>query len=393
MTVFEELVEAGQSAKQREAFRRLGRLVSARQVEPDGRLPSERALAQRLGISRPTLRQMMDLMRRRKLLRKTPNGRGWLLDLQTVCQETTPRTIAVASCARSDDPLSPEEIGGSQTLRFHQGVLTALREGGAHMLRLHADNLAGVTATWLQACGVLGIVVELGVCPESPLVPLIEAAAARGIAVAICGECGWLPSCDQVFSDHAAGAELLVNWLVEEKGCRRLLRLGGGTAGSQWRERRDAGCRAAIAAHGLEPVAPLVAVNVFRRTASTTAVDAQLDEDACRLSGHLAPYLTGDHPIDAILTDTDQHAFTVARALRRFHLEPNRDVVVVGYDNYAPYIEEHRLSDWLPAATVEKNDEQIGTTLVELCQQRCDTAAGHPPQRVTVAPSLVVYDT
>jgi GntR family transcriptional regulator len=66
-----------------EAYRKVSDLLRRRSLPPGSRLPGERELAARIGVSRSTLRKALDLLEEKGLLDRSPK-RGWFVPPQVV---------------------------------------------------------------------------------------------------------------------------------------------------------------------------------------------------------------------------------------------------------------------------------------------------------------------
>src|SRR6201995_6039585 len=70
--------DAGGAIAVAEAYRKLSDLLRRSSFPPGSRLPGERELATRVGVSRSTLRKALDLLEDRGLLDRSPK-RGWFV--------------------------------------------------------------------------------------------------------------------------------------------------------------------------------------------------------------------------------------------------------------------------------------------------------------------------
>ena len=70
--------DAGSAVAVAEAYRKLSDLLRRSSFPPGSRLPGERELATRVGVSRSTLRKALDLLEDRGLLDRSPK-RGWFV--------------------------------------------------------------------------------------------------------------------------------------------------------------------------------------------------------------------------------------------------------------------------------------------------------------------------
>jgi DNA-binding LacI/PurR family transcriptional regulator len=81
-----------------------------------------------------------------------------------------------------------------------------------------------------------------------------------------------------------------------------------------------------------------------------------------------------------------------AAACRALGLEPNRDIVLTGYDNYWAGSEEARFEPATPMATVDKRNLKMGEELVRLWWERNQGQLPPEPQTRRIQPELVVVD-
>jgi GntR family transcriptional regulator len=75
--------DAGSGFAVTEAYRKLSELLRRRTFSPGSRLPGERELAARIGVSRSTLRKALDLLEDEGQLDRSPQ-RGWFVPPQVV---------------------------------------------------------------------------------------------------------------------------------------------------------------------------------------------------------------------------------------------------------------------------------------------------------------------
>jgi DNA-binding LacI/PurR family transcriptional regulator len=109
------------------------------------------------------------------------------------------------------------------------------------------------------------------------------------------------------------------------------------------------------------------------------------------MAGHLAPYLTGDESIDALIAVTDGEVYVLAAACRLLGKEPNKDVLLVGYDHYWEDAAEREMESVVPVATIDKRNPELGAALVQLLSERIESQSPHnAPHCRTLAPHLVV---
>jgi len=197
-------------------------------------------------------------------------------------------------------------------------------------------------------------------------------------------DCSYLPSPDFMVMqhDHAAGAQQLTEWLLA-RGKRRILQVA--TATQPWMMARREGHLRAMNAAGITAL-PLVELKTNVSAHDETSF-LDKSRSAC---GQLAEYLVGSqHPIDAIMAPSDGEVSHLARACRLCGREPNRDVDLVGYDNYWLDSSERTFEPTIrPLATVEKKNQDIGGMLIG-CLEKAEPPNESAPPDFT-PPTLVV---
>jgi DNA-binding LacI/PurR family transcriptional regulator len=90
---------------------------------------------------------------------------------------------------------------------------------------------------------------------------------------------------------------------------------------------------------------------------------------------------------------SDREVFITAAACRLFGVEPGRDLVIVGYDNYWRRCMERQYEPYIPAATVDKHNEKMGGELVRLLLDRVADRLPPEPQTRVIPPQLVITST
>ena len=274
--------------------------------------------------------------------------------------------------------------------QIHRGVLETAGEGHRHLLTLHPGDLGDVSVAWLRQAGVTGFIAEHNHALPPAARDLVLAVQQAGIRVVAGGDEPWLAAADRAFSDHAAGCEMLCDWLVRERGRRRILRFWHDVHIPWWRRQRNEGYEQVLRRHGLPSLPavylpPPVAGGSFPLTADG------LDAYARGICGHLAEHVTGPNAADAILLDSDGQYWPVARALELLHRSP-ADILVCGYDNYALDRPWGDVAPGLPVATVDKRNRETGQRLVELLLERLAGKLPPEPQVIRLPPELVVLE-
>ena len=166
--------------------------------------------------------------------------------------------------------------------------------------------------------------------------------------------------------ENKSGARKLVDYLIEERGYKRIAFLPGpdGVEDSYWREM---GYRDSLKAHGIEYDPALVVTGGFDEYQGQVAV-AQL--------------LSRNIPIDAIFAGDDDTAIGALIALKDAGLRVPEDVALVGFDDI-------RLSRYLtpPLTTVRAPIEQAGR---EAVKQLVSLIQAGRAEKLTLLPTELV---
>jgi len=374
---------------QRRTCKALGELLTDEAICPDGRLPSERELSQRLEVSRPTLRLVLRAMEQAGLV-QSMGTRGRIV--QQASEAATATGTAIILAPAPGDGSAPE--GRPQPGWAHHTWLSAVAElhgrgqqalvvnpaqtAPSDLKHLAMDHPTGVIVImlhdWIKRQGQADVLDDL----RSAGVPVVlEALACDG------------PDFDTVDSDQQAGAAMLTRWLLS-RGHRRVLRVWGPPAvemlpNPNWLRARDAGYEQAMTEAGLEP---LEALRVDPVGFSATG-RRRWEQRVRYLAGHLVDVLRGPDAPDALMAISDGPYFALAAACRLLGLEPQKDIAIVGFDNYWQQLPERQWEPTVPLATVDKRNAEIGRKLVSLLLDRGEGSPAREPVHRLIRPELV----
>ena len=106
--------------------------------------------------------------------------------------------------------------------------------------------------------------------------------------------------------------------------------------------------------------------------------------------GYLWEHFSGARSADAILALTDGASYPITAACRLLGKEPNRDVTIVGYDNYWQDSPHRQWEPAGPAATIDKLNLDLGQELMNLLLARAEGKLPAEPQLRLIKPELRV---
>ncbi|MEM6458435.1 MAG: substrate-binding domain-containing protein [Planctomycetota bacterium] len=350
-----------------------------------GLLPSERELSSSAGVSRPTVRLVLEELSQEGRISRI-EGRGWAVS------QAEPKSLMGEAVLLVTELTAGQPSRSGLTAGIVDEISRAASRAALDTLAVDPGRLGKdrIGAFVKQPPGGAIFAVESTSAPAvaEPIRGLREA----GVPVVAYGSSLVPEACDRVVSDHLAGTRSLVQFLAR-RGHRRLLRVWAKvpthTARPYWLDQRDAGFEAGCREAGLEVLPALE----FFQPVTDRLNEAEAFEAKVRLMmGYLYDRLCGDDRPDAIMVNSDGVAFAAARALRELGFDPHTDVPIVGYDNYFRHSPEGAiLPDFQPLATVDKGRRALGQAIVELLADRAaGRIEGSASVTRSVAPELVI---
>lgn len=352
-------------------------------------LPSERALAEKLGVARKTVRRALAMMEEDGLLRAHGGGP------RVITLNTSARGRLMENAVVVLTRITEQSESGSQRTSGREGFIThgamqAVHACGWHGIYLQPSLLTDMDLHDLVAERPRGVIItDMSARTEEAL---IWATALRdaGIPVVIYDGAAVLSDFDRVVSDHEDGYYQLTKWLIGQ-GRRRIMPMWWRSSiAGYWYLARCGGYARAMLEAGLQPLPILDVPNLTR-----TADDLHAWLRVC--TEHFAEYLkgplSGDNPVDALMMDSDGSVPAAAAACRKLGFEPNNDVLIAGYDNYWADVAEYQWEPTAPAVTVDKQNLVLGAELVRLLKERMDGLLPAQAQCRVVRPQLVIPDS
>ena len=349
-----------------------------------GPIPSERALSEQFSVTRGTVRRALQALQEEGLLR-TQNGRTRIVhQWERPRSGALRRSIALLAPLFSDAPTDEHQPGSAEYIG--RGALEGIRKQGKHTISLNAEQLTREEVLELASEGPLGVVItDIARCFGRD-VELATWFREAGVLVSVYGDSPAIATFDRVTSDHESGCYELTRHLIG-KGCQKILNFWSVPADLYWTKARQAGYGKAMQEAGLSAQEP---VQMPRFPESHG--DAAVFEAGVRTTvGYLVKHLIGPDRVDALMLTTDSDYYGVAAACRLCGLEPQRDILLVGYDNNpATKSGNSQFESTRVAATVDKRNEAMGIELVSVLMERAAGQLEDAPQRRAVKPHLIV---
>jgi LacI family transcriptional regulator len=368
-------------------------------------------LVERLSASRGTIRTALQQLTAEGLVVELP-GRGRKSRGRIVAPANRhgaglmARTVGLVTHglgAISDDPI--RYAGGRAELAVGAAATQALHAGGMHVLAISADAFEESEVSHFISDAPFGVIATHPSCSSPRIRPLLERLASRGVRVVTTGHGSGADLentlVDRVLSDHEAGAYELTKWLLA-RGHRRIVEMASGSGEPGWALARTRGYRRAMEEARLKPLARIWANNVdpgfyswVRHSADAPTRRANSEEAresfqrrVRQIAGFVASVALGADRVDAIMGSNDWDASLILAACRLLGLEPNKQIAVVGYDDWVE-TEEREWEPAVPIATVDKRNADVGREAVKLLMDRVEGKLPAVPQIRLVKPRLV----
>ncbi len=350
------------SPSEQEALHRVLQLAQNQNYRVGTRLPAERKLADRLGVSRDAVRGALTHLQEQGIVRAvSPRIRVLNQDLIDEPKSLLSEAIVAVSFTSPDSQTQPNAIAAMMGAS-HFYAQRQFQAAGHPVMTLSpgADQVDRFRrALTDRPAGVL-------VCDDAfdwgagdEFVALARTAGISVVAQAdAMAEMQWQASdAIRLGSDHRAGGRALVTALAA-RGCRRVLtvweRWPRAGRRQHWMVERLAGIEAGCREHGLHLLGPVETL----RHPDPEISEANFRRQVKMTVGSLFDVFAANRP-DAILCASDGMVYDVIAAARK--LAPDHNLLVTGYDNYWAHCPQRQWESGVPAFTVDRRLDRVGT--------------------------------
>ncbi|MEM1011331.1 MAG: GntR family transcriptional regulator [Planctomycetota bacterium] len=342
-------------------------------VEP---LPSERVLAEDFDVSRPTIRAVLGSLEEVGYIR--PHGvRGRRLCLPNdpstdlpIRSETTGRTLLDNTVVLLTEHAAGEDEGTvnpASDRMIEAALLSRVRSLGGNAMALAPSTLTIETLRILVAQRPMAVVGLRDMSGFELSRQARERFVRAGVPLVVYGSDAQADASVRVGSDHQAGCGMLTDWLIE-RGCRRILPVWTGfspdISSRPWIKEREIGYDAVCKRRDVASLTPVHLPLSGTNEAACGQPDA-FDHAVRQIVGFLIDRITGPDAVDALIGTSDHHAVFLSEACRRLGVDPESDIMIVGYDHNLGATFDWQERQFRPAATIDKNNRQIGRVLAE----------------------------
>lgn len=357
-------------------------------LQPGHPLPPERELAARLQVNRATLRSALGQLGEEGLL-SSSGGRS----RRVAAPSREPVRLlqhAVVILTRNPGGAGREHRDSGWLDSLDQGVMDAVRSAGLHFLAFHPSRVGNDEREHLLCERPYGVILTELVHDWPEILELLPELARAGVPIVAYGDEPEFAQLDRVTSGHDAGAFELTSWLLGQ-GLRRIVQVWPEQPSSYWLRGRREGYERAMRNAGVAPLAPVWVPHLKQEESGSPGSAERFEARKRHLAGHLVEHLSGPERVEALMMASDGEIFPASAACRLFGLEPGRDVLLTGYDNYWSDSGERELEPARPAATMDKHNCDMGRAMMDLLQSR---TAGHlapEAQLLVVPPTLITF--
>lgn len=355
-------------------------------------LPSERDIADEFGTSRTVIREILKKLEAEGYIEKVSlRKRRISPDQPTSVFDPASRLVGVIG--HNDSAQAAEERLFISQRRL-RGMFSRLGEFGLSTLSLSLSWSPAMILDLLANHKICGLIYSNEHCRLSTEMEEFLYRTLNGrLPIATFGDTERpadyrQPGLERCLSDHCAGPKLLLDHL-KKLNCRRLLWYYPFLNRPQlvWQAERQAGFEKGAREAGVELI-PLPEVFPISNEVETRA---QFQRYSRAIADSIGGFFNGGRKADGIVVDSDISVPYFHRALRELGIAPGREIPVAGYDNYYSLCRPFQWEATPPAATVEKDDRQIGRRTAELLVRRIQAAdeLGDSFQEI-VPPHLIV---
>ena len=380
-------------------------------LKPGEKLPSFTEMCRQHRVSQATLNRVHGLLEAEGLISRRRGAGTFVNDFSDSANGANGQKKTVSFLSSAVVILTPfgKPTAGHRSEGWlewiAQGASEAVRQTGMHAVALNPE-ISDVEIERLISERPFGALIPANLTESSTPLDIVRKLRAHGIAVVAFGSSPDVAECDHVLSDHESGAYQLTKLLLA-RGKRRILNVQPNYLREAWLAQRQAGYERAMQEAGLNPqpallipaTADLLSMNVVSQKGiqvedvepAILEEDRRTFEEQVRaLAGYFVEAMTGANAADGLLATTDRETFTLAAICRLYGKDPNRDVLIAGYDNYFADCEEQAIAPFVPVATMDKNNRALGAAMTQLLLDRTSGILDDAPQTRVVEPRIVV---
>ncbi|HCE44366.1 MAG TPA: hypothetical protein DET40_12535 [Lentisphaeria bacterium] len=373
------------------SYQTLYRWIEEGIFPPGSQFPPVRDLSVKLGSSlMSTHRAVLELEKEKLIFRKSPKVRI-VIERKIQFDEPGLKNTVIIVNSRNSKDMPPQTKRTGWVYYSYISMLGAIQDKGYSTLIITREKLETEIDRYLfqKPAGIL-----FSEIPGTP--PSMEALLKikkSGTPAVFYGNFPEIQDFDRVTADHTSGVYDLAKFLIGLGKRRLLITVLEQFKEAYWTLEKIEGLKKAVAEAGLEYLPPHIQRS-FPHDPSSPLSDAEMFKNRARFeAGCIAPLLLGPDAPDALLVSSDSELPVYSMACRLLGKEPDRDIVLAGYDNYFDEVPDYSLESSNPVATVDKLLPESGLKMAELLFARAAGELTPGPLKILMKPELVTAGT
>ncbi|MBN2641438.1 MAG: substrate-binding domain-containing protein [Victivallales bacterium] len=355
-----------------------GELISGKMI------PSENLISRRLDLSRGTVRTALEELEIEGILEKRRHRRYVSGKAERKTEGVGNLVLLMGTSAEDSSKYRDTGFG----LAVQAGILDWMAEHSKNVISAHFDNIKMADLKLMLNLRPEGAILTQKLMYSEFGAPVLEMLKAQHIPCILEYADERHADADKVLFDHEQGNYDLTRYAIS-LGCKDILCFYPDHTREYWFKARHRGYRKAIAEYGLEPMRP----PEERPMVSEDLYDLEHFNKSVRMCiGFLYDYFQGERQPDCILANSDWEASITAAACRKMGVVPNKDVLLMGFDNKAasnPWVNFEATN---PIATVDKHNTTLGRVLAETLFERINGKLPPEPVLRMVKTDLVILN-
>lgn len=366
-------------------YKEIGNLINSGAFRIGEKLPSERKLADRFGVSRTTIHTVIEKLVTEK--RIAPFGKRGMKVAERVSLAPAMNPTGILTEVGNLDHLIgiPGATGYPVFIEYH--LLQQANRAELRSLMLKTEDLKDPAQIDFLKKYLNGLLLTLPPEQMNPIRKELVQLQKDGIPIVIHDDSFEYSEFDTVTSDHKTGMQQITRHMLEtnKKTLLYINFTAKNQSGQKWRRKREEGVTETAASGNAK--AKIINVPLLTEFANEKKA---FNEQTRLLAGTFLELISEGFIFDAILTDSDQHIFPVAAALKLMGKIPGKDIPVTGYDNFWPICKEREWIDFTPTATISKQNNLLGKAMVDLLLERRNTQPSGKPTRTIITPEIII---
>ncbi|HCE45048.1 MAG TPA: hypothetical protein DET40_16020 [Lentisphaeria bacterium] len=353
------------------ARNRIEKMISAGELKANLPLPSERKLADMMGVSRTPVSKALGELEREGIINKISPKKYALV-------QAASKTSGVLSQAIVFFNRSSREKWEhyADFHKYERGVLSAIEKDGHDIFTIGKIDKIRDSSGWISQEKPFGVICSDSFVSDRSLLGTFEKIMESGTSIILCGDADWLSGFDRVVPDQETGAYGIAKWL-HAHGRKKIIRLHFHDHSKYWINMRNRGYEKAAKELGFGKMDEVYIPGI---SPSGRYDRKKRDSLARGIAGYLGEILFAKKTtVDAIMCSSDENCGPVAVACEMLGKKPGKDIWIAGFDNTWKLMSYKPDSKDKPVVTADNCMEDVGARAVAILSgRRSGAIAGKP---------------